>query len=253
MLCSFSYPSWAVKGMTNKLVILWAPPRSLSTAFVRMIEARGDFTVLHEPLCDLAAGHVFTHEVQGETHRIDTPNRLFAHVRTLLDKGNVFIKDTCEFSYAGLINEGAYPDDAHHAFMIRNPEQVINSHYAMNPQLTSQQVGYQHLDALYCAVRARGVHDPVIVDANQLVLDPQNVIGDFCRKVGIEQKPESLQWEPGHRQVWERTRHWHEDAARSTSIRPVSKHYEVRVDNDPRLKSFYDDNLVVYKKFLSYP
>src|SRR5437868_4849815 len=33
----------------NKIVYLVAPPRSLSTAFVRMMQARGDFSVFNEP------------------------------------------------------------------------------------------------------------------------------------------------------------------------------------------------------------
>ena len=33
---------------------LWSAPRSRSTAFERMMRARGDFTVLHEPFSHLA-------------------------------------------------------------------------------------------------------------------------------------------------------------------------------------------------------
>ena len=33
----------------NKIVYLISPPRSLSVAFLRMMEARGDFTTMNEP------------------------------------------------------------------------------------------------------------------------------------------------------------------------------------------------------------
>lgn len=237
--------------MTNKLLVLWAPPRSLSTAFARVMDARGDFIVLHEPLCDLAAGHAFEYEFEGEVRRIKSPQVLFGHVRELLSKGNVFIKDTCEFAYPNAIGTEGYPVDAQHLFMLRDPEQVINSHYAMNPALTSEQVGYRHLHDLYCAVKASCTRSPIILDADELVLEPDRVISAFCRKVGIEEKPEALHWQAGHRRIWQRTRHWHEDAAQSTSIKPRHKTYAVRVDNDLRLQAFYEDNLVAYRKLLS--
>jgi hypothetical protein len=36
------------------LLMLWASPRSRSTAFFRMMAERGDFTMVHEPFSYLA-------------------------------------------------------------------------------------------------------------------------------------------------------------------------------------------------------
>nr|WP_293108444.1 hypothetical protein [Okeania sp. SIO2F4] len=35
--------------MKNKIVVLWAHPRSLSTVFERIMMERGDFKIFHEP------------------------------------------------------------------------------------------------------------------------------------------------------------------------------------------------------------
>ena len=34
----------------NKIIALWATPRSISTAFEVMMQEQGDFDTLHEPL-----------------------------------------------------------------------------------------------------------------------------------------------------------------------------------------------------------
>ncbi len=35
--------------MVNRIIALWAAPRSVSTAFERMMMERGDHAVVHEP------------------------------------------------------------------------------------------------------------------------------------------------------------------------------------------------------------
>lgn len=234
--------------MSETVMVLWAPPRSLSTAFVRVIAQRGDFTVLHEPLCDLAACGAYTITLQQRPDiRIENEKALFDYVNKLSRKGRVFVKDTCEYDYSKALDGSSYLQNSQHIFMLRDPQKVINSHHHMNPSLSCDQVGYRHLAKIYKLAKEQSTCSPTFINADELVEDTEKVVASFCKKVGLPHSPTSLQWAPGHLPIWERTRHWHEDAANSTGIVAIPRHYPTRVDNDSRLRSFYDANLPYFE------
>ncbi|WP_147373895.1 hypothetical protein [Massilia cavernae] len=234
--------------MPKRLFVMWAPPRSLSTAFVRIVAARADFTILHEPLCDLAAcGHYLDKRAGAPAHQVDSAQALFDYVELLRRDGQVFIKDTCEYAYDDVLAGTAYLRDATHVFMLRDPEKVINSHYHINPDLRCAEVGYEHLARVYKLVRAESHNAPLFVDADQLAADPDGTMARFCASAGLAHMPDSLRWEGGHLDVWERTRRWHLDAANSTGIALIERRYATRVDNHELLRDFYRANLPFYE------
>ena len=231
----------------HRLFVMWAPPRSLSTAFVRVIAARGDFTILHEPLCDLAAcGHFMHRRAGAEPRRLDSAPALFEHVERLLDDGPVFVKDTCEYDYRDMLDGASYLRDATHIFMLREPASVINSHYHINPDMRCEDVGYEHLARVYDLVRMQAHARPLFIDAERLVADPAETVARFCESAGLAHLPDSLQWEGGHLDIWERTKRWHLDAANSNRIAPIDRQYAVRVDNHEQLRGFYQANRPFY-------
>lgn len=234
--------------MQHRLIVLWAPPRSLSTAFVRVIAARGDFTILHEPLCDLSACGIHSHShTDHSTQTLKCPAELLDYVKALRAQRAVFIKDTCEFDYRDRLTGTFYMREAQHVFMLRDPEKVINSHYYINPDLTCSEVGYQNLAELYDVVKAESIYPPLFVDADDMILSPERAISKFCRDANLQHLRSALQWKSEHLDVWERTQHWHVDAANSTSIAPIKKHYSTRVDNHPVLHEFYLENMPHYE------
>lgn len=233
--------------MQHQLIVMWGPPRSLSTAFVRMIAARGDFTILHEPLCDLSACDRHEHvRPDGSIAAVTSPAQLFDYVRALRAGGNVFVKDTCEYPYDALLSGSDYLREARHVFMLRDPAKVINSHYHINPQLTCEEVGYAYLARVYDLVKTHAVQAPLFVDADELAADPETAVAAFCRDAGMAHMSSALNWDRGHLDVWRRTARWHVDAAESTGIKPVAREYATRVDNDERLHGFYLANQVHY-------
>lgn len=172
--------------MQHRLIVMWAPPRSLSTAFVRVIEARGDFTILHEPLCDMAACGSYQHRMEvGESARLESHEQLFGHIQSLRSHKQVFVKDTCEYSYHEQLAGSAYLREAQHVFMLRDPEKVINSHYHINPELSCEEVGYANLARLYDLVKEEAALPPVFIDADELAVNAERVVTSFCGAVGL--------------------------------------------------------------------
>jgi adenylylsulfate kinase len=224
--------------------MLWAPPRSLSTAFLRVMAARGDLEVLHEPMCDLAAGE--RHELPTGDF-LDSVAQLCAHIDARRAARPVFVKETCEYDYRPSLMGTQLAHEATHVFMLREPAKVINSHYSVNPQLRSDDVGFRHLASLLDFVKTHGGRVPVFVDAERLQAAPECEVAAFCARVGLAHIPGCLTWQPGHLDLWRRTQRWHEDAAASSGIEFREREYTTRVDNEPRLRRMYEENLPFYR------
>jgi hypothetical protein len=228
----------------HPVIVLWAPPRSLSTAFLRVMAARGDLEVLHEPMCDLAAGE--RHELPtGEF--LDSMTELCAHIDARRTVRPVFVKETCEYDYRPNLMGTKLVREATHAFMLREPAKVINSHYNVNPSLQADEVGFRHLASLLDFVKTHGGRVPLFVDSERLQEAPESEVEAFCARAGLAHIPGSLTWQPGHLDLWRRTQRWHEDAAASSRIEFREREYSTRVDNEPRLRAMYEENLPFYR------
>ncbi|WP_368935270.1 hypothetical protein [Alcaligenes faecalis] len=232
-----------MRGNIHPLIVLWAPPRSLSTVFLRVMAARGDLEVLHEPMCDLAACD--RHELpNGEL--LGSMAELCEYIDARRVVRPVFVKETCEYDYRASLMETGILREAIHVFMLREPAKVINSHYDVNPNLQSDEVGFRNLASLFDVVKIHGEQPPIFVDADKLQASPEREVQEFCVRVGIAHIPDSLTWQPGHLDLWRRTRCWHEGVAESSRIELREHKYNTRVENEPKLRTMYEENLPFY-------
>ncbi len=231
-----------------RLISLWAPPRSRSTVFLRMMLERGDLIVVHEPFSNLAAiGYFdFGQERAGS----------YDHLVTLLyqkaQRMPLFFKDTTEYRYAEVLEDPRILNGVTNTFIIRDPREAIASHYAVNPNLTLSEVGYEHLFEMFTAViNATGTR-PVVMDAADLVTNPVGTVSAYCTQVGLHFRPEMLSWEPGERAEWARTARWHLDVSESHQVRPTTNHYAIRVDNSHRLAAMYHYHRPFFEEMWQY-
>lgn len=233
------------------VIALWAHPRAISTAFLRMMIARGDLTVVHEPLVTLTdEGSVELPAPGGGTVTARSTRRVLACLRKLAAERPVFVKDTLEYRYQFLFDHPQELADIRHTFIVRHPAPTISSHYAMKPTVTCREIGYEHQYELYSLVREVADEPPVVISAERLLADPQRVVAAYCAAVGLPFLPHALSWEAQDRPEWRRTREWHTTAAASTGFTAVPQRYEVTVDNDERLRAFYDYHLPFYERLV---
>jgi hypothetical protein len=228
------------------LLALWSAPRSRSTAFLRMMTERGDHAVLHEPFSELAAGQPV--RVGGE--QVTAPAELLAAMRRLATTTPVFFKDTTEYRHGLLFDELPLSTQVTHTFIIREPSDAIASHYAVNPAVTRDEIGYEHLHEIFERVWHDTGEVPVVVDADALVTAPRAIVGAYCERLGIPLIDRTLSWAPEDRPEWSRTKQWHQDAANSSGFRPTARAYDVTCDNDPTLAGYLDHHLPFYEALL---
>jgi hypothetical protein len=228
--------------MSNEhmIIALWSAPRSLSTAFLRMMLERGDMIVFSEPFCDIRAKGVYTYTKDGTVCRSDGDviEIIFNARRT----SNVFFKDTCEYPMTSILHKEAFMRKVTHSFIVRDLTQTINSHYAVETNVCSDEIGYKHLHEIFMCVKEALGRTPVIVDADQLALNPRDAVRGYCESVNIPYMEQALTWNSGHVEEWRSTEIYHQDVSKTTGFSPTNKRYKVTVDNDEFLQYCYLQN-----------
>lgn len=228
---------------------LWSAPRSRSTAFFRSMLQRGDLLALHEPFCNLTCF--------GET---DADGRTFNSAISLLawlrerdetSEAGVFLKDTTDFRHPDVLADRRFLAEGHHAFLIRRPEEIAASYYALYPDMSINAIGLEAMCELHAAVRDSG-GSPVVIDSDDLLERPGATIAAYCAAAGLPFLPRALTWQPGERPEWRRTARWHQDASASSGFRPREQFrervYRHTTENSPRLAEFAAHHRPFYEK-----
>ncbi|MFB4300563.1 sulfotransferase family protein [Actinomadura sp. NTSP31] len=228
-------------------LFLWSAPRSLSSAFCRMMIERGDFTVFHEPFSSLVVlGYVM---IDGR--KVSTTDDLAAELEALSRRGPVFVKETTEYRYDA-VDHPTLLATGTHTFLIRSLGDSIASHYAMNPEVRCEEIGMRHLFEIFERVEQARGRPPVLIEAEDLVRDPGEAVRRYCKATGIPFLPEALTWQPGDREEWSRTRRWQQAVARTSGFERQESRHAVTVDNNAMLAGFYAEELPYYERLRSH-
>ena len=174
---------------------LWSAPRARSTAFFRSMVEPGDMLALHEPFWNLL-GFGET-DVDGRT--FEAAASLLAWLRDETHDVNVFLKDTTDHRYGEVLVDRRFLAEARHTFLIRRPEEIAASYYALWPDMRIDEVGLEALHELHAAVRDAGGHPPVVIDSDDLVARPEATMAAYCAAVELPFIPRALTWAPGER------------------------------------------------------
>jgi hypothetical protein len=222
----------------DRVIWLWAHPRSRSTAVLRMMLERGDVTVVHEPLVTLHdAGEVAVTDGAGGVAVLRSVPAVLAHVGALAADRPVFVKDTVEHRYRYLFDHPAEIAEVRHTFIVRDPRSAIAALLATEPDARCQDAGYEHQHELFELAWSLSGREPVVLDADRLLHDPEQVVAAYCAAVGLPYLP-AMRWRAPDRPEWHRTRPWlprrpaAEDAHRK--VRALCAHHRPFYDSMAR-------------------
>lgn len=224
------------------IIALWSAPRCRSTAFLRMMMERGDFTVLHEPFAHVAD---FGETVVGG-RVVRSEQALIEALHDLGATTPLFFKDTTDFHYPRLLAARGFLDGVTHTFLIRHPRAAIASHHALAPELGRDEIGFARLHEIYTAVwRVQG-EQPLILDSDDLLARPEAAVREYCRRVSIPFDPAALSWSPGIDDAWRRTARWHRAVSASGGFERRAGGVELDVEAHPTLGDHYRYHLPFY-------
>ena len=228
-----------------RILMLWASPRSRSTAFFRMMCERGDFSVLHEPFSYLAEFG----RSQVEDREVHDGAELLATLRELSARGPLFVKDTTDERYPAVLTDQEFlATDAVHTMIIRHPAATIASYHALNPDVQRHQIGVESQYEIFRAVWDATGSPPVVIDSDDLVARPEVTVRAYCAGVGIPYRPEALAWQPENRPEWSPSERWHADAGASSGFHAKQRDYDVDVETHPVLREYLAHHLPFYEK-----
>ncbi|HET9895380.1 MAG TPA: hypothetical protein VFQ44_10640 [Streptosporangiaceae bacterium] len=232
----------------SRVIAMWAHSRSTSTAFQRMMIERGDVIVVHEPWLALTeTGSAALPAGDGGTAIVSSGTELRDHLIRLGRLRPVFVKEVMDYRYPCLFDSPAEVASFTHTFIVREPRQTIASHYAMKPTVTSPEIGFERLAELFDLVWSVTEQKPLVLRAERLADDAAAVVREFCDYTGLPFMPEAISWRPEDRPEWRRHRAWHLEAINSSGFTDQRNAYEVTVDNNPVLRSFYDHHYPFYE------
>ena len=234
----------------NNIIALWTHPRSISTAFERIMIERKDFQVLHEPFSYYYYVHKDDATIEQEFVDSDHPRR-YPEIRDyIIDKSTqapVFFKDMCAHCCDPLSEDTSFLSRIENTFLIRDPERAIPSYYAMNQDVTLEEIGLEQLHTIFETVAEISDTPPVVVDAGDLEENPNATMEAYCKALEIPFIEEAMTWEEGHQKKWDIWKEWHTDAAESTGIQKDMEVFEVDTQNSDHLKRLYDHQFPFYE------
>ncbi len=228
----------------NKIVALWAIPRSTSTAFEWMMRQRGDLDCLHEPFGEAwyqGEDPLWPRFQPGDkTTPGLTLDSVWADIKARAERGPVFLKD-----FPHYVNHMWTPEflgHFTHAFLIRDPAKTITSMYDKWPDFDEAEVGFPEQRALFDLLWALSGTPPPVIDSDDLLEDPEAMTKAFCDAVDIPFIPDALSWEPGADTgdySWWDGGSFHQNLKASTGLKPQKRRYVELADTPPRVQRVY--------------
>jgi hypothetical protein len=221
---------------------MWSGPRNISTAMMRAWGNRGDTAVVDEPfyasyLKATGKNHPGAEEIIacGEIDWRKIVQRLTSN-GIPADKEIFFQKQMTHHLLPEI--ERDWIANLRNFFLIRDPREVILSYVKVNPNPTLEDLGFvQQLD-IFNFVRERTGSIPTIVDAKDVLQNPERILRLLCDAVGVRFDSAMLSWPPGLREtdgIW--GKYWYGDVAKSTSFQL----YKPREGNVPdSLREIYE-------------
>ena len=213
-------------------VAMWSGPRNISTAMMRAWGNRDDTIVIDEPfyphyLKVTGIEHPGADEVisSGETDW----RKVMAHLTGPIGNGKriFFQKQMTHHLLPEIDREwlGALTN----CFLIRDPREVIHSYIKKREDPALEDLGFVQQAEIFDFVRMRMNVVPPVVDARDVLENPERMLRLLCDAVGVEFSKSMLSWPPGLRDtdgIW--AKYWYSEVAKTTSFQPYHPgHHEL--------------------------
>ena len=251
----------------NRIIVDWMYPRSLTTVFMRAITNRGDFHTIFEPCLPIYWRERNEPGVQGHQDYEGWPvvyEEVIEKIYGMAEKEPLFIKECPYHAVDKYIADEAYMKRVTHMFQIRDPKYVILSFWKVigsQRALKIEDIGPIASSKVFDRVTEMGLHaldggkTPLVVDGEDFQNDPEGIMAAWCDAVGVEYKPESLNWKPEWRSEYDHFAGFYGDVSGSSGIEKNKEAfmYDEKVVNAlfedlPMLKLLYEHVLPFHEK-----
>jgi hypothetical protein len=230
---------------------VWSGPRNVSTALMYSFRRRSDTLVVDEPLY----GH-YLKVTQGAGH----PGAR-AVVESMDSDGERVVREVllgpCERPVHFFKNmahhlmglDRGFLRELTNVLLVRDPREMLPSLIQQLPSPTLRDTGLAEQSYILDVI-LRGDQPPVVLDAKDLLLDPEGVLRGACERLSLDFQPAMLSWPAGPKPedgVW--AEHWYHNVHASTGFSP----YKAKTGPFPEsLKPLLDECLPLYERLRRY-
>jgi len=193
------------------LTFLWCIPRSISTAFEKMMSCSRQFKVVGEPFIDLykrsllLANDPLTMQQKFE----DVCEELLTQSMT----EPVFVKDMAYHAYPFITDN--FIQSVNNTFLIRDPRLSIPSLYKMRANFAEAETGFEGQYKLFQRIQDVTGRTPYVLDGERLKQSADLIISDYFKYIGQKMPRDILSWQAGSRDDWVGRESWHIEAINS--------------------------------------
>lgn len=227
-------------------ICLWSGPRNVSTALMYSFAQRSDTTVVDEPL--------YAHylRVSGAVH----PGRGEV-LASQSQQGDLVVRDVIlgpcttpvlfvkQMTHHLLELDRSFLAETTAVLLVRDPVEMLPSLVHQIPQPELADTGYRQQWDLFEDYCRRG-DQPVVLDARQLLLDPESILRQLCERLGLAFESAMLGWPAGARPedgIW--APHWYHNVHCSSGFQSYRKKTEPFPE---RLRPLLDQCLPYYDR-----
>ena len=249
--------------MSHPIIALWSHPRSMSTAFERIMRARGDLDCLHEPF-------MYDYYINRSTKEMPHFNAMDEHPRSYdairdmilgkAERGPVFFKDMSYYVMPHVLADDGFFSRVTHSFLIRDPRAAILSYAKLDPGMLLEEIGLEAQWRQAEAVQQRTGRPPIVVRSEAVQADPEGQMHRYWQAVGLTDRPQALHWTDPAPADWQQVQGWHGEAMASSTIRPITPEKAARTRTDfdalaarePRFRHYLDHHMPYYELLLAH-
>ncbi len=236
--------------MTTVLrLTVWSGPRNISTAMLRSWGQRSDTVVVDEPFyAHYLKRTGLQHPGRAEI-LASQPNDWCDVATTLLaelpaDKCIFYQKHMAHHLFADMY--GDWLMQLSHVFLLRRPDAMLASLQKVISRPRLQDTGLPQQYQLFQHIRDRCGTDPLVIDASDLLTQPEAMLRRWCGLLNIKFSADMLHWPQGRRAsdgVW--AEHWYASVEQSTGFQQAPAQRPVKLNAD--LQAVYDQCLDYYQ------
>jgi hypothetical protein len=173
------------------------------------------------------------------------------------EDGPVFFKDMSYYVVPALFDDPDFAGRLTHSFLIRDPVKALLSYYKLDADFILEEGGleaqWRHVEWLMAATG----ETPVVIEAEAVQADPETVIGDYCRRLGLAPVAGVHEWAPGAvPEGWEQVAGWHgkvlsrggivADTPEETAASRAA--FAAAAKEAPQLAAYLDHHMPFYEK-----
>ena len=205
---------------------MWSGPRNISTALMRAFGSRSDVFISDEPfygyyLYNTNIDHPMKNEIIEEME-------ISFNIITKNLTGNIPQNKSLWYQkhmahHMSLNDNLMWIKKLNNILLIRNPREVILSYIKKNTLTDLTQLGLQQQLNIYKTLKKINANC-IIIDANDLVVNPKKILEDLCNSIGVIFDNNMLKWKLGPHDydgVW--GKHWYNNVNNSTEFTTTTK------------------------------